>query len=104
MAFLERHASTLRFLILCSIELSHGTWPDVLERMKLLKLESVLFRHQLTGTDPQQFWDLETGGYASRKDMTSQGNRTRKALEDFFINGGSCPLRDRDAHPNLAGA
>ena len=106
MAFLDRHVSTLRFMMLCSIELSHGAWPDVLERMKSsLKLKSVAFQCQISGTDPQQFWDLDVGECPRDKDMISQGHRTRKALEDYFVHGvhgGTCPLRDSDAYPNLA--
>ena len=101
LAFIERHSSTLKSLTLCSLELFRGEWVDVLERMQQsLSLKYVYLGSQLTGLHPQQFWNLAPGSRASSRDMCSQGNRTQKALEDFFYHGGDCPLRDMEAHPN----
>ena len=101
LGFLERHASTLKELDLRSIELAYGSWVDVLEgTRKLLVLDCVSLSGRLTGISPQQHFELEPDTWASHRDMRSQGNRTREALENYLVSGGVCPLRDEEEHPN----
>ena len=103
LSFFARHR-TLKELVLCAIELSNGQWVDVFEEMrKNLTLEYVWLDHQLTGVNPQQIYPMHPGQYVGTRDMRAQGNRTRDALIEYLIDGGTCPLRDRDKHPNQAG-
>ena len=100
LSFFARHP-TIKELVLGSIELSSGKWVEVLEEMRnLLTLEHVWLDHQLTGVDPQQVYYLHPGEFPSIDNMRAQGNRTRVALIEYMIDGGVCPLRDTDAHPN----
>ena len=95
LAFLERHAPTLKNIDLRMIALSCGFWPNVLERMQsILTLRSVKMRAQITGRHPPQCWTLGPPDCL-------RGSGTRKAIEDFLISGGDCPLCDKTAHPML---
>ena len=104
LAFLERHAQTLKHLTLDTIELSCGVWVDVMEKMQQsISFKSVHFGAHMRGIDPQQFWHLwplDTIDGSSFEDMLSQANRTRVAIEDYFLHGGQCPLRDEESHPS----
>lgn len=98
--FFERHATNLKDVSFATIRLLDGKWPDVLERMQqLLSLEEAHFDKDLCGVAPNQMWRLDPPGYTSSKDDSVQENRTRWALENFMVNGGVCPLRDEEAHP-----
>ena len=98
--FFQRHSPTLKSVAVNTIGLLDGEWSNVLENMQqCLNLEWASFHHDLFGDDPPQHWNLEPSPWVSSGDMGSQGNRTRKALEEFMVNGGSCPLRDEVAHP-----
>ena len=98
--FLEQHASTLKHVTIKTIRLLEGTWIDTLQNMnKILNLKSAYIRGELLGEDPPQHWVLEPDIWAGYSDLRSQGNRTSKAIQDFLVQGGSCPLIDEDAHP-----
>lgn len=98
--FLEQHASTLKHVTMKTVRLLEGTWIDSLQKMnKILNLKSAYIRGDLLGEDPPQHWVLEPDIWAEYSDLRSQGNRTSKAIQDFLVQGGSCPLIDEDAHP-----
>ena len=98
--FFEQHAFTLKHVSMRTIVLLDGTWTDALEHMnRILKLKSAYARGALLGKDPPQYWDLEPDIWAEHSDMRSQGNRTSKAIHDYLLEGGSCPLIDEVAHP-----
>lgn len=98
--FFERHASTLKHVTMRTMRLLEGTWIETLQKVnKVLNLKSAYIRGDLLGENPPQHWDLEPDLWAEHTDSRSQGNRTRKAIQDFLLQGGSCPLIDQDAHP-----
>ena len=99
-AFFDRHCSSLRDLNLKTIRLLQGRWAEVLEHMsKVLALESAYSRGCLLGEEPYQNWNLEPSIWAEYSDLSDQGNRTSKAIQDYLVTGGSCPLLDEEAHP-----
>lgn len=101
-AFFVRHAPTLRDVTIQTIRLTSGSWPVVLEQMsRALKLETAYFRGDLLSSDPTQRWNLEPALWAEYSDLRDQGNRTRVALGDFLVSGGTCPLLDEEAHPQF---
>lgn len=98
--FFEQHALTLKHVTMNTIVLLDGTWIDALEKMsQVLNLKSAYARGYLIGDDPRQQWTLEPDIWASRNDLRSQGNRTSKAIQDYLVKGGTCPLHDEVAHP-----
>lgn len=98
--FFEQHASTLKHVAMKTVRLQEGIWVNTLEEMqKTLNLKSAYMRGDLLGENPPQHWDLEPDIWAEYNDLRSQGNRTSKAVQDFLVQGGSCPLIDEDAHP-----
>ena len=98
--FFRKHASTLKHLSMETVCLQKGNWPKTLERMnKVLNLKSADFRGYLLGEYPSQRWRLEPDALTELGYMRSQGIRTRKAVEEFLVRGGCCPLIDNDAHP-----
>lgn len=102
MAFFERHAQTLKHIALGAIVLLDGSWPDVLERtQKLLSLHEAHFNNELYSLEYDQMWNFDPPGACSSKDDSVRENRTRWALEKFMVEGGVCPLRDEDAHPQM---
>ena len=102
--FFERHASTLKHVAMKTINLRNGTWIDALEQMsKVLSLKSVYADGQLFGDNPYQNWWLghdtcNKYTHVSR-DKEIQANLTSKAVRDYLLEGGSCPLLDSVAHP-----
>lgn len=98
--FFERHASTLMCVAMRNIRLLEATWVETLQKMnKVLNLESTYLGGDLLGEYPRQRWNIEPDTWAEDGDLRSQANRTRKAIQDFLVQGGSCPLIDEDAHP-----
>lgn len=98
--FFQQHALTLKHVTIATIVLLDGTWIDALEKMsRVLNLKSASARGFLIGEDPRQRWSLEPDIWAGHNDLRSQGNRTRKAVQEYLVKGGSCPLRDEVAHP-----
>ena len=63
----------------------------------MLQLKSAQLKGFLHGVDPYQYWDLDgtNGG------LTAQANRTREAIQNYLVHGGSCPLLDKVAHPQV---
>lgn len=102
-AFFERHSPTLKHLSFRSIKLLTGGWPEALEHMqKCLTLESACVGEELVSAEyPHKRWLLEPHPHSSRRDVDSQGNRTRMAIESFLVERApdTCPLRDRNLHP-----
>lgn len=99
-AFFVRHSPTLRKVAIDTITLLSGTWVVVLERMsEVLNLESAYFRECLISDDPRQQWYLDGWLRSPTPAIRDQGKRTRKALREFLVSGGICPLRDEEAHP-----
>ena len=104
LAFFNRHAATLRTLRLQRILLSSGEWTKTLEVMqKGLNLLHVDIDGSLRGADPEQYWDCnpfemhyEPEDFQAVKD---QAVRTKSAIENYLIHGGSCPLFDQEAYP-----
>ena len=100
LAFFESHCSSLYTLNLITIRLLRGRWAEVLERMHAtLSLKSAYVGGKLLGEDPYQTWIVEPSFLVEDDDLSDQGNRTRKAIQDYLVAGGSCPLRDEEAHP-----
>ena len=98
--FFKQHASTLKHVTVKTIILLDGTWIDALKRMsQVLNLESVYARGYLIGKNPPQYWYLEPDIWAEYSDLRSQGNRTSRAVQEYLVFGGSCPLLDEVAHP-----
>ena len=87
------------------MKLLTGCWPETLEHMqKCLTIKSAHVGEQLVSTtSPLKRWLLEPRARMSRRDMRSQGNRTRVAIESFLVERATdlCPLRDRMWHPAL---
>ena len=97
--FFEQHALTLKHVTMETIVLLDGTWTDALEKMsKVLNLKSACVKGYLIGVDPRQHWNLEPDIWAEQSDLQSQENRTREAIQDYLVKGGSCPLHDEVAH------
>ena len=105
LAFFERHSATLKHLSFRSIKLLSGSWPETLEHMQeCLTLKSAHVGQDLISAEyPHKRWLLEPHLHMSHKDMRSQGNRTRVAIESFLVQRATdtCPLRDRVLHPAL---
>lgn len=103
LAFFERHSPTLRHLCFRSIKLLSGGWPETLEYMqKCLTLKSAHVGEELMSAEyPHKRWLLVPHPHMSHRDMRSQGNRTRVAIESFLVEKATdtCPLRDRGLHP-----
>ena len=98
--FLRQHSATLRRLHLAHISLSTGLWVEVLEDMQeALQLEEMWFRWELRAMYPLQEWNLDPSLDANEDDAWCSNNRTRWALEKYMVEGGTCPLRDEQAHP-----
>ena len=97
--FFKQHASTLKHVAMGTIILRNGTWIDTLEKMsQVLNLRSVDASGSLIGLNPSQHWYL--GPNACTIFSTSPThNRTSKAVQDYLVKGGSCPLLDEVAHP-----
>ncbi|KAL8805981.1 MAG: hypothetical protein Q9182_001638 [Xanthomendoza sp. 2 TL-2023] len=100
-SFFRRHRGSLRKVCLESIRLLTGKWSAVLEEMhEALTLESACVTGSLLGDDPVQSWYLNPGfPLSSPEDYACQSNRTRKAVEDYLIGWGDCPLLDEEEHP-----
>lgn len=98
--FFGQHASTLKHVGMKTIRLLAGTWIETLENTsKTLNLKSAYVRGDILGEDPRQYWDLKPGVWTEHSDLRSQGNRTSKAIQDYLVQGGTCPLIDEDTHP-----
>ena len=98
--FFKRHAPTLKHLTMKTIILRNGTWIDALEKMsQVLNLKSVYAKGQLIGENPSQHWNLNAYVDTRFRRMPTQGYRTSKAVQDYLVEGGSCPLRDEVAYP-----
>ena len=96
--FFEQHASTLKHVAMKTIGLQEGTWIATLERMnKVLNLESASMRGRILGEHPPQCWILEQDIWPEY--MQSQAIRTSKAIQDYLVQGGSCPLIDEGTYP-----
>ena len=103
LTFFERHSPTLKHLSFRSIKLLTGGWPETLERMqKCLTLKSASVGEELMSAEyPHKRWLLEPPLQMSHRDVRSQGNRTRVAIESFLVERVTdiCPLRDLALHP-----
>ncbi|KAL6713739.1 hypothetical protein ACLMJK_008231 [Lecanora helva] len=97
--FLTRHSSTMRCICIRTMELTTGTWLDILETMqKILNLDLAYFLGELIGFDLEELWDLEP-------DTDQDGNQDQDprspasiAISDYLIRGGICPLRELDKY------
>lgn len=99
-AFFVRHSPTLRDITIHDIRLLSGTWALTLERMSvLLKLESAEFYGMILCIDPPEKWYLDPAAEAVYDGLKRQRIKTRKAVEEYLVSGGICPLRDEAAHP-----
>ena len=86
--FFSRHASTLRHISLSTIRLMAGDWVSTLQRaQQTLSLETAEVRGNILDGELHQW-------YLSRTD--EQGERLSKALSDYLIHGGTCPLLDQE--------
>lgn len=103
-SFFIRHASTLRHLGLRGIRLlKQGEWVPTLEGIqKTLSLDSASIRESLYCKDPPQYWGLDAAVWEDDDDEEPRGNITSKAVSDYLVHGGSCPLLDEEKHPNEA--
>lgn len=104
-AFYFRHRKTLRHVGFGNIRLLSGEWASALQRMQQgLRLTSASVLSILRADAPPQCWaflsyDPETGVEIAHDDTRWQCNRTRKAIQDYLLNGGDCPLLDEVQHP-----
>ena len=104
-AFFCRHQETLRDVRFGSIRLLSGEWVSALQRMRqVLRLSSASVLGILWATGPRQYWvlglhDPKTGVKIAPDEMKWQCNRTRKAVQDYLLGGGDCPLLDKVQHP-----
>ncbi|KAG7008537.1 hypothetical protein G7Y79_00005g016780 [Physcia stellaris] len=109
-AFYIRHHETLRHVRFGNIRLLSGEWVSALQKMRqVLRLTSASVLGVLRAEAPPQCWiltqiNLETGAEIVHDDMSSPCNHTRKAIQDYLLNGGDCPLLDEVQHPQLAPA
>lgn len=107
-AFYFRHHKTLRHVRFGNIRLLSGKWVSALQRMRqVLKLTSASVLEVLRAEAPPQCWSFlpynpETGVEIAHDDMSWPCNHTRKAIQDYLLNGGDCPLLDEVQHPQLA--
>ena len=93
--FYNRHKTTLKEVYKDQTTLTSGWWPLVLERMHAaLNLTVARVTGCFLGFDPGQCWHLYPAYPASHDDMSFQCNRTRKAIHDYLIGWGDCPLHD----------
>ena len=98
--FFKQHASTLKHVTMRTIILLDGTWIDALEKMsQVLNLKSVYVSGHLIGKNPSQHWYLDAKVNTRSRHVPTQANLTSKAVEDYLVDGGSCPLLDEVAHP-----
>ena len=66
----------------------------------ILQVSNATFGGLLRGNFPQQEWRLSPYGSVSTKYAGCQANRTRWALQQWFVDGeGPCPLLDTKTHP-----
>lgn len=101
--FFERHASTLKNVTIGTIILRNGRWIDALEKMgQVLNLKSIDAWDHLLGENPSQHWCLRHEGPHRSRDVPTQADLTSKAVRDYLLEGGSCPLLDRVAHPQFS--
>ncbi|CAD6592581.1 MAG: hypothetical protein ASARMPREDX12_006257 [Alectoria sarmentosa] len=100
--FFTRHASTLRHLGLRAIRLvEQCQWVPTLEMVqKTLSLDTATLGLGIYCEDPPQYWPLEANVFEYDDDENAQGNITRKALSNYLVHGGCCPLLDEERHPN----
>ena len=97
--FFKQHASTLKHVTMRTIILRNGTWIDALEKMsQVLNLRSVEASGSLIGLNPSQHWYLGPDVFTIFSTSPTR-NRTSKAVQDYLVEGGSCPLLDEVAHP-----
>lgn len=105
--FFTRHASTLKHLGLRNIRLvEQCEWVPTLEMVqKTLSLDTATLGGIIYCEDPPQYWILEANVFEDDDDEDAQGNITSKALSNYLVHGGRCPLLDEEKHPNqgLAG-
>ena len=95
LSFPQRHATTLRNMTIDYALLMEGSWIDVLEHMQeILTLECANVYYALIAYHPPQHWSL----FAS-EDTSDSNVKTREAIQEFLVKGGTCPLRDKEAHP-----
>ena len=100
--FFTRHASTLRHLGLRDIRLvEQCQWVPTLEMVQeTLSLDTATLGHGIHCEDPPQYWTLEANDFEDDDEEDAQGNITSKALSNYLVHGGSCPLLDEGKHPN----
>lgn len=100
-AFFNRHSPSLRDLTIHDIRLLSGTWALTLERMSvLLELASAEVYGDLRCVDPPENWYLDSDAEAVDGGIRNQCIDTTKAVEEYLVSGGVCPLRDKAAHPH----
>ncbi|KAL8704687.1 MAG: hypothetical protein Q9201_002149 [Fulgogasparrea decipioides] len=96
-AFFRRYALSLRSLHLDNFHLTSGQWSTALPRIRsyLNHTDDVLLEGHLSCSNPSLEYYL---GMAAFSDPTDPEDKPlierRKALEDWFQNGGDCPLDD----------
>ncbi|KAL8870816.1 MAG: hypothetical protein Q9174_003225 [Haloplaca sp. 1 TL-2023] len=94
-AFIERHAATLRSLDLDTIRLTSGTWRSILPRVRALTSPScrVRLRGLLMSTKSWRTFDLGPM-WNDGKYLSQPRTAKRKAIDTWFEDGGVCPLTD----------
>ena len=93
--FYSRHASTLSEVVLGTIQLTKGSWPGLLQRMrKTLCLKKAKIYGVITSSDP-----VEAFGFGSPPELNDDdlGHVLGSAVERYLLQGGDGALLDLNA-------
>lgn len=93
--FLNRHKATLRKVRLAGICLATGEWPHALPRMRLsTQLEYFLLEGNVSSKVPKQLFRLGLNSlkHADDTEIAARYKKRTIAINDWFLNGGECPL------------
>ena len=105
-AFLQRHASTLRDVTLCAVRLVQGDWTSALQRTRdAVKLKESSIYNSLTSVNPcpeGEYWcvDCHLNPFPfTTPEQMAQDEKLVKAIRKYILHGGDFPLLDRNTYP-----
>lgn len=108
-AFVQRHAGTLKELELNNISLLQGCWtsalPSIRNAVKLEELRAHGMWKSYAPVFPWPVWIVNTSKSLERyqKSTLDPPFKLGMAVDRYIREGGECPLWDHDTYPLLAG-
>ena len=104
--FLERHAGTLHTLALCAVRLVQGNWTSTLQRIKdAVILKEFYLSDSLSSVEPLpegEYWcvDCHLAPFPfTTPEQMAQDEKLARAIKEYVLGGGDCPLLDRVTYP-----